>query len=150
MRSEARAEPAPTTTGYSGTPLAKKLGIRANSRLYLQAAPADYGKLVAPLPAGVRTVCRIDATTDIIHLFVTRRAALRTLMRDTFKAMRPDAIVWVSWPKRAAGVPTDITENVIRELALPMNLVDIKVCAVDATWSGLKLMVRKAKRPRPQ
>lgn len=150
MRGAARAVPAPTTTGYSGTPLAKKLGIRANSRLYLQAAPADYGQLVAPLPAGVRTVSRIDATTDIIHLFATRRAALRTLLRDTLNAMRPDAIVWVSWPKRAAGVPTDITEDVIRELALPMNLVDIKVCAVDATWSGLKLMVRKAKRPRQQ
>jgi hypothetical protein len=148
VRGAARAVPAPTTTGYSGTPLAKKLGIRANSRLYLQAAPADYGKLVAPLPAGVRTVSRIDATTDIIHLFATRRAALRTLLRDTLNAMRPDAIVWVSWPKRVAGVPTDITEDVIRELALPMNLVDIKVCAVDATWSGLKLMVRKAKRPR--
>jgi hypothetical protein len=142
--------PAPTTTGYSGTPLAKKLGIRVNSRLYLQAAPADYARLVAPLPTGVRTVSRIDATTDIIHLFATRRAALRTLLRDTLGAMRPDAIVWVSWPKRAARVPTDITEDVIRELALPMNLVDIKVCAVDATWSGLKLMVRKAKRPRRQ
>jgi hypothetical protein len=142
--------PAPTPAGYSGTPLAKKLGIRANSRLYLQAAPADYGKLVAPLPAGVRTVSRIDATTDIIHLFATRRAVLRTLLRDTLNAMRPDATVWVSWPKRAAGVPTDITEDVIRELALPMNLVDIKVCAVDATWSALKLMVRKAKRPRQQ
>ena len=150
MRGAARAVPAPTTTGYSGTPLANKLGIRANSRLYLQAAPTDYGKLVAPLPAGVRIMSRIDATTDIIHLFATRRAALRTLLRDTLNAMRPDAIVWVSWPKRAAGVPTDITEDVIRELALPMNLVDIKVCAVDATWSGLKLMVRKAKRPRPQ
>jgi hypothetical protein len=150
VRGAARAVPAPTTTGYSGTPLAKKLGIRANSRLYLQAAPADYARLVAPLPAGVRTVSRIDATTDIIHLFATRRAALRTLLRDTLGAMRPDAIVWVSWPKRAARVPTDITEDVIRELALPMNLVDIKVCAVDATWSGLKLMVRKSKRPRRQ
>jgi hypothetical protein len=97
VRGAARAVPAPTTTGYSGTPLAKKLGIRANSRLYLQAAPADYGKLVAPLPAGVRTVSRIDASTDIIHLFATRRAVLRTLLRDTLKVMRPDAIVWVSW-----------------------------------------------------
>jgi hypothetical protein len=148
VRSAARAVPAPTTSGYSGTPLAKKLGIRANSRLYLHSAPADYSKLVAPLPAGVRMVSRIDASTDIIHLFATRRAALRVLLRDALEAMRPDAVVWVSWPKRAARVPTDITEDVIRELALPMNLVDIKVCAVDATWSGLKLMVRKAKRPR--
>ena len=147
MRGVARTVPPPTTTGYSGTPLAKKLGIRANSRLSLQAPPADYSKLVAPLPAGVQRVSRIDATTDIIHLFATRRAALRTLLRDTLDAMRPDAVVWVSWPKRSAGVPTDITDDVIRELALPMNLVDIKVCAVDATWSGLKLMVRKAKRP---
>ena len=150
MRGAARAVPGPGASGYSGTPLAKKLGIRANSRLYLQSPPADYGELVAPLPAGVQRVSRIDATTDIIHLFATRRAALRTLLRTTRSAMRPDAAVWVSWPKRSAGVPSDITEDVIRELALPLDLVDIKVCAVDATWSGLKLMVRKARRPLPR
>ena len=148
MGSATRAVPRPGASGYSGTPLARKLGIRANSRLYLQSPPPEYGQLVAPLPAGVQRVSRIDATTDIIHLFATRRAALRTLLRNTLNAMRPDAVVWVSWPKRSAGVATDITEDVIREVALPMNLVDIKVCAVDATWSGLKLMVRKAKRPQ--
>jgi len=141
--------PGPISSGYSGTPLAKKLGIGAGSRLYLQAAPGNYRELLAPLPAGVQTVPHIDASTDIIHLFATRRTALRTLLRTTRKAMRPNASVWVSWPKRAAGVPTDITEDVIRELALPMDLVDIKVCAVDATWSGLKLMVRRARRTPP-
>ena len=138
-----------TSAGYSGTPLAKKLGIRASSRLYLQAAPGNYGALLAPLPGGVQTMPHIDASTDIIHLFATRRTELRALLRTTRAAMRPDAIVWVSWPKRAARVPTDITEEVIRELALPMDLVDIKVCAVDATWSGLKLMVRRARRTPP-
>ena len=150
MRGAARAVPGAGASGYSGTPLAKKLGIRANSRLYLQSPPADYGELVAPLPAGVQRVSRIGPATDIIHLFATRRAALRTLLRTTRSAMRPDAAVWVSWPKRSAGVPSDITEDVIRELALPLDLVDIKVCAVDATWSGLKLMVRKARRPLPR
>jgi hypothetical protein len=149
VRGAARTVPGPTASGYSGTPLAKKLGIGASSRLYLQAAPGNYSELIAPLPAGVQTVPHLDASTDIIHLFATRRAELSTLLRSTRKAMRPDAIVWVSWPKRAARVPTDITEGVIRELALPMDLVDIKVCAVDATWSGLKLMVRRARRNPP-
>jgi hypothetical protein len=149
VRGAARTAPGPGTSGYSGTPLAQKLGIRAGSRLYLQAAPGNYRELLAPLPAGVQTVPDIDAATDIIHLFATRRTELRTLLRATRQAMRPDASIWVSWPKRAARVPTDITEDVIRELALPMDLVDIKVCAVDATWSGLKLMVRRARRTPP-
>jgi hypothetical protein len=149
VRGAARTAPGPGTSGYSGTPLAQKLGIRAGSRLYLEAAPSNYSELLAPLPADVQSVPHIDARTDIIHLFATRRTELRTLLRATRQAMRPDAILWVSWPKRAARVPTDITEDVIRELALPMDLVDIKVCAVDATWSGLKLMVRRARRTAP-
>ena len=92
---------------------------------------------------------RIDAHTDIIHVFATRRAELGRMLRTTLRAMRPDAAIWVSWPKKAAGVPTDITEQVIRELALPTGLVDIKVCAVDETWSGLKLVIRRARRPAP-
>jgi hypothetical protein len=140
--------PRPPTAGYSGTPLAKKLGIRAGTRLFLHAAPANYGQLIAPAPAGVRTVRRIDARTDLAHLFATRRAQLERALQGARTAMRADAVIWVSWPKKAARVPTDITEDVIRELALPLGLVDIKVCAVDETWSGLKLMLRRSERAR--
>jgi hypothetical protein len=139
-------------SGYSGTPLAKKLGIRAGARLFLDAAPRNYPQPLAPLPPGVRTVRRIDARTDIVHLFATARATLGKSLRRARRAMRADAAIWVSWPKRASQAATDITEDVVRELALPLGLVDIKVCAVDETWSGLKLVLRKSERPahRPQ
>jgi hypothetical protein len=132
--------------GYSGTPLAKKLGIRAGARLYLHGSPDNYARLVAPLPEGVQTVARMDARTDLAHLFASRRAELHAALARLRRTMRDDAVIWVSWPKRASGVATDITEDVVRELALPLNLVDIKVCAVDEIWSGLKLVLRKAAR----
>lgn len=134
------------SSGYSGTPLAKKLGIRPGARLYLQAAPQNYAQLVAPLPPGVRTVPRIDTATDLMHLFATTRAVLEKRLPTVRRAMRDDATLWVSWPKKASRVSTDISEDVIRELALPLGLVDIKVCAVDEVWSGLKLVVRKSER----
>ncbi len=136
-------------SGYSGTPLAKKLGIRAGARLFLHRAPDNYPQLLAPLPAGVQTVTRIDRDTDLIHVFTDRRSDLGNALQRARRSMRPDATIWVSWPKKASGVPTDITEDVVRELALPMGLVDIKVCAVDETWSGLKLVVRKSARAAP-
>ena len=134
-------------SGYSGTPLAQKLGIKAGCRLYAQAAPANYLQLLAPLPAQVQRVTRLSASTDVIHVFATRRAVLGRALAAARARMRPDAALWVSWPKKAAGVATDITEDTIRELALPLGLVDIKVCAVDETWSGLKLVIRKSARP---
>jgi hypothetical protein len=136
----------PPAAGYSGTPLAGKLGIRAGARLFLQAAPPNYRELIAPAPEGVRTVRRIDAHTDLLHLFATRRAELSKALHRARGAMRADAVIWVSWPKKASRVPTDVTEDVIRELALPLGLVDIKVCAVDETWSGLKLVLRRSER----
>jgi Protein of unknown function (DUF3052) len=138
------------TSGYSGTPLAKKLGIRAGTRLFLHAAPPNYAQLLAPLPPGVRSVRRIDATTDVVHLFATARAALAARLRSARRALRDDAAIWVSWPKKASQVVTDLSEDVVRELAFPLGLVDIKVCAVDETWSGLKLVVRKSERSRPR
>jgi hypothetical protein len=134
------------TAGYSGTPLAGKLGIGPGCRLFLHDAPRNYPQLVAPLPAGVQIVTAIGAHTDLIHLFATRRAALAQALRGALNAMRDDAVIWVSWPKKASGVATDVTEDAVRELALPLQLVDIKVCAVDETWSGLKLVVRRAAR----
>lgn len=132
--------------GYSGTPLAKKLGIAENSRVFLSDAPKEYLKLVAPVPKGARLVRQIDGETDIVHLFTTERARLAALLRSSLARMRPDAAIWVSWPKKASKVRTDITEDTIRAVALPMGLVDIKVCAVDEVWSGLKLVVRKENR----
>ena len=138
-------------SGYSGTPLAKKLGIRAHARLFVRAAPDNYRELLAPLPEGVQSVRRIDARTDLIHLFATRAAPLARALAAARRAMRMDAVIWVSWPKRLSGVDTDISENDVRALALPLGLVDVKVCAVDDTWSGLKLVLRKSERraPRP-
>lgn len=132
--------------GYSGTPLAKKLGIAENSRVFLSDAPKDYFKLIAPVPAGARVVKRIDDETDIVHLFTTERARLGKLLQSSLVRIRPDATIWVSWPKMASKVPTDITEETIRQVALPMGLVDVKVCAVDEVWSGLKLVLRKENR----
>jgi DUF3052 family protein len=132
--------------GYSGTPLSKKLGIKDGARVCLTNAPGHYARLVAPLPAGVRMVKAIDGTTDLIHIFTTRRRDLDTRLKSALGRMRADAAIWVSWPKKASGVATDITEETIREVALPLGLVDIKVCAVDDTWSGLKLVIRKERR----
>lgn len=134
--------------GYSGTPLAKKLGIKAGSSLFVVAAPDHYDELVAPLPDGVRRVRKID-DADVAHFFVTARARLAKDLRAALSKMRPDAAIWISWPKKAAKVATDITEDTVREVALPLGLVDIKVCAVDETWSGLKLVIRKQLRPAP-
>jgi hypothetical protein len=135
------------SAGYSGTALAKKLGIKEGSRVCVMDAPKDYAKLVAPLPKGVQLVSRIDAKTDIVHLFATERARLgKALQAALGEELQPAAAIWVSWPKKASKVATDITENTVRELALPLGLVDIKVCAVDQVWSGLKLVVRKENR----
>ena len=135
-----------TPAGYSGTPLAKKLGIKPGSTIHLVGAPPGHRQLLAPLPDDVEFVESLSGTTDIIHVFSTKKPDLAASLSRIRKRMRPDAVVWVSWPKKAARVPTDITEDVVREVALPLGLVDIKVCAVDSVWSGLKLMVRKELR----
>jgi hypothetical protein len=133
----------PPATGYSGTPLAKKLGLAPGNRVLAADAPADYAAWLAPMPAGMAFVAAADASVDLAHVFATRRDALAARLAEWRTALRPDATVWVSWPKKAAKVPTDLTEDAIREIALPLGYVDVKVCAIDATWSGLKLVVRK-------
>jgi len=132
--------------GYSGTPLAKKLGVASGTRVCVIDAPADYRALVTPWPEGATLDERADDQTDLVHLFVQRRGLLARELRRLRRVLRPNAVLWVSWPKRASKVETDITEDGIRELALPLGWVDVKVCAVDETWSGLKLVVRKSKR----
>jgi hypothetical protein len=132
--------------GYSGTPLAKKLGIAAGTRMAVLHAPPGYRGWLTPLPDGVTIGARASATTDILHLFVDREATLAAALESARTKLRPDAAVWVSWPKKASKVPTDITEDVVRDVALPLGFVDVKVCAVTAVWSGLKLVVRRELR----
>ncbi|MGH8265357.1 MAG: DUF3052 domain-containing protein [Steroidobacteraceae bacterium] len=132
--------------GYSGTPLAQKLGIKEGTEVLPVGAPAGYRKLLAPLPADVRFATRLTAATNVVHLFTKERSELEKSLNAWYDQLRPDGSIWVSWPKKASGVATDITEDVIRTVALPIGLVDVKVCAVDDTWSGLKLVIRKANR----
>ncbi|HWH83656.1 MAG TPA: DUF3052 domain-containing protein [Burkholderiaceae bacterium] len=132
--------------GYSGTPLAKKLGIVVGSRVVAKHAPVDYAQLLEPIPTGAvfdTVVCR---ATDIVHVFAERKAVLKTELEALRSSIKPDGVVWVSWPKKASKMPTDITEDTIRELALPLGFVDVKVCAVSEVWSGLKLVIRKELR----
>jgi hypothetical protein len=138
--------PSKVTAGYSGTPLAKKLGIKEGTRMFLVDAPTDYDELVDPLPPGVARAASVDARTDLVHVFASSKAKLARHLAAAMKKMRPDCAIWISWPKKSSGVATEITEDTIREVALPMGLVDVKVCAVDETWSGLKLVVRKSLR----
>lgn len=136
----------PGPAGYSGTPLAAKLGIKEGASVLLIGAPSGYRGVVAPLPDGVRFVARVSAATDLVHGFFTKKAELQRTLSALRGKIRPDAAVWVSWPKKAAKVPTDIVEDIIREVALPMGYVDIKVAAFDDVWSALKLVIRKALR----
>ena len=132
--------------GYSGTPLAKKLGIKDGGCVFVSSAPPNYRKLLQPLPDGVKMVSRLDESVDVAHVFTVRRSELKTILRAAVGKIRSDAAIWVSWPKKASKVPTDVTEDTIRAIALPMGLVDVKVCAVDEVWSGLKLVIRREHR----
>jgi hypothetical protein len=138
-----------TAAGYSGTPLARKLGIVAGSRVVAVHAPAGYADWLAPLPEGVRFEAQVSASVDVVHVFVDRRDELQRQLHSLRGRIAPAAAVWVSWPKKASRVPTDITEDTIRELALAIGFVDVKVCAVNEVWSGLKLVIRKALRGQP-
>jgi hypothetical protein len=132
--------------GYSETPLARKLGLTDGSILVPVGAPDDYLDLIEPLPNGVKIASRISAATDIVHAFSTRRAELRSFLETCRSKLKPNAAIWISWPKKSSKVATEITEDVIRELALPLGFVDVKVCAVTEIWSGLKLVLRKELR----
>lgn len=136
----------PGAAGYSGTPLAKKLGIKESSHVMLLDAPKDFSRLLEPLPKGVVFESHASVRVDIAHIFVTRKEDLGKYLVVLRKRLRPDAALWVSWPKKAAKIPTTVTEDTIREVALPIGFVDIKVCAVNEVWSGLKLVVRKELR----
>lgn len=134
-------------SGYSGTPLARKLGVKPSSHVVALRAPERYASLLEPVPDGVVFGRSVGPRTDIVHVFVSRRVELERDLVALRGKLRADAALWVSWPKKASGVPTDVTEDVVRAVALPLGLVDIKVCAVDDVWSGLKLVIRKELRP---
>ena len=132
--------------GYSGTPLYKKLGIKEGFRLYFKNPPDQYEKLLEPLPKKLTILKRLSNEIDMIHFFTKNRNELKAGLKLQLTKIKQDGMIWVSWPKRSSQIETDVTENVVREVALPMGLVDIKVCAVNDTWSGLKLVIRKENR----
>ena len=133
-------------SGYSGKALGQKLGIKPWSRVKPRNAPGNYKQLLGPIPTEVVVSTRLRRPVDLIHVFSIARAHLSAELRRALEEIDQDGAIWVSWPKKLSGVRTDLTEDVIREVALPMGLVDVKVCAVDETWSGLKLVIRKANR----
>lgn len=128
--------------GYSGTPLVRKLGFKPGTRAHYVNAPEHFAALVGELPAGVRVLRRPAPELDLVVLFVRERAQLERRLASLQPKLEAAGMIWVSWPKRASKVPTDISEDVVREIALPRGLVDVKVCAIDETWSGLKLVTR--------
>ncbi len=134
--------------GYSGTPLVKKLGVREDASVAAVGAPDGFRSLLEPLPAGAQWKSRLTPPIDLAIAFFTRRAEIARAWPRLTKAVGPDGIVWVAWPKRSSGVATDITEDSFRDELLPTGWVDVKVCAIDDTWSGLKFVLRKELRAR--
>ena len=130
-----------SAAGYSGTPLAKKLGFKAGMEVVLLGAPEGF-----EVPEDVVVSARLGPGKDMVIAFVRERAVLAERVAALRKAIAPDGMVWVAWPKKASKVPTDVTEDVVREVVLPTGLVDVKVCAIDDVWSGLKLVIRKELR----
>ena len=132
--------------GYSGTPLAKKLGFKEGYRVRIKNAPDDYLDLVSPQPENVQVSKSMRKNVDIFHFFTRSSSELKTQLPKLISAIDQNGMIWISWPKKSSGVSSSVTEDTIRSVALPLGLVDVKVCAVDETWSGLKLVIRKELR----
>jgi hypothetical protein len=132
--------------GYSGTPLVKKLGIKPGSRVYLFKPPADYMDWIHPLPKRIDVKTRLSAQLDFIHLFVEDKKTLMKEFSRAHKSLQKEGVMWVSWPKKSSNMVADLDGNFVREYGLKEGLVDIKVCAVDETWSGLKFVYRMKDR----
>jgi hypothetical protein len=135
------------SAGYSGTPLPQKLGIRPNARLAVIAPPQGFDETLGPLPEGVRVRDRARGPLDILLFFVTRHGELARRFPALARALDPAGGLWIAWPKRTAGVATDLTESRVRDVGLSSGLVDNKVCAIDQTWSGLRFVYRLGDRP---
>lgn len=130
-------------SGYSGTPLARKLGLKPGIRAAFLSIPPQYESLLEPIPAGIRHFSDLsDAPYDFIHFFTKSREELETIFPELKAALKNNGTLWISWPKKAAKVETDLDENIIRKTGLAIGLVDVKVCAIDSTWSGLKFVYR--------
>jgi len=136
-------------SGYSGKPVVQKLGIKPGFRIFSAGAPSAYADIVGKLPADVTMASSAKASLDMVHLFATESKGLAAKLRDYRKAIAPDDMIWVSWPKKSSGVVSDLTDVVVRDTALPLGLVDIKVCAIDDTWSGLKFVIPRDQRTGP-
>ena len=134
------------TAGYSGTPLAKKLGLKPGMRPWAMGMPDSARAEIDRDSPAVEWLAQPEPPVELAHIFVTSFAALDCELRMLLPLIARDGAIWVSWPKKASKVPTDITEDVIREIALPLHLVDVRVCAVDEVWSGLKLVIRRTAR----
>ena len=134
--------------GYSGSSLAKKLGVKDGQRTWRDAMPASVAAEISDAGVDPLVLATPRSGLEMAHVFVTRRADLARKLARLRRLLAPEGTLWVSWPKKAAKVATDISEDVIRAEALPLGLVDVKVCAVDDIWSGLKLVIRKIERPR--
>ena len=135
------------SAGYSGTPLVRKLGFRPGWRVaVLGSVPEHLDDLLGPLPPGLRIQRRLGDGLDAAWIFVARRRELERRVPEVLPRLPPDGTLWISWPKRSSGVPTDVTENVLREVVLPTGWVDIKVAAVDEIWSGLRFALRREQR----
>jgi hypothetical protein len=142
--------PPSAPAGYSGTPLWKKLGIAPGTTVLAINAPGSYRKLLSGIPRSAAIVSQCDPPFAFIHLFADAAWDLAVRLPAFRDQLLPDGVLWVSWPKKSSGVMTDITEDTVRAIALPLGLVDVKVCALDATWSGLKLVIRKELRSAPR
>jgi hypothetical protein len=136
-----------SVAGYSGTPLPKKLGIKPAARLAIVGAPEGFERTLGELPDGVEVRSRARGPLDVIVFFTTSASELRRRFDAFAGALDPAGALWVAWPKKASGVETDMTETAVRDVALPKGLVDNKVAAIDDTWSGLRLVIRRANRP---
>jgi len=134
------------TAGYSGTPLARKLSLKDGLRTWWEGMPNSVRAEILGDGLELDLLDAPEAPIEAAHVFVTSRSALEDAVSRLLPLLAPSGFLWVSWPKKASKVPTDITEDGIRDVVLPQGLVDVKVCAVDATWSGLKLMIRKERR----
>jgi hypothetical protein len=128
--------------GYSGTPLVKKLGIKPGFALHVIQSPTDYFNWLHPLPEGVDIKTKLSGELDFIHLFVRDQKSFQQGFTKSRKHLKRDGMLWISWPKKSSKVITDLDENIIRDFGLKEGLVDVKVCAVDETWSGLKFVIR--------
>ena len=135
--------------GYSGTPLARKLGIREGALVALLGAPEGFETELDPLPEGVRLRRRLQRDLDVVVLFVADRRRLEQRFGPAAASIQPAGGLWVAWPRWWSGVETDLTENVLREVGLPAGLVDNKVCAINQAWSVLRFVIRRENRPRP-